>query len=90
MIRTQLYLPDNVYNTLKAVKARQRKTISVLVREALQKVYGTSDAAKRLGIMESAFGVWKKRADLGTTERFVRSLRKDRRRKRITSERRPS
>ncbi len=82
MIRTQLYLDEDLYKVLKDVAARRRKTISELVREALKKVYGTNDVARRLAAINGAFGIWKGREDLGATEDYVRSLRKETRRKR--------
>lgn len=82
MVRTQLYLDDDIYRILKRVSARSRKTISELLRDALRTVYGPGHADERMAALEGAFGAWKGRRDLGATETHVRALRKDTRRAR--------
>ncbi|MFA6033469.1 MAG: CopG family transcriptional regulator [Myxococcota bacterium] len=85
MVRTQLYLDDDIYSVLKDTASRRKKTISQLLREALRMIYGEGGADKNLAILDGAFGIWKGRRDLQTTASTVRNLRKDSRRRRLAS-----
>jgi hypothetical protein len=82
MVRTQLYLDDDIYRVLKNLSAKTRRTISDLLRDALRKVYGPRHGDARMAAVEGVFGIWKGRRDMGTTDSYVRALRKDTRRKR--------
>jgi Arc/MetJ-type ribon-helix-helix transcriptional regulator len=87
VVRTQLYLDDDVYRLLKQVSARNRKTISELLREALRRIYGPNQEFARARALDAAFGMWKGRRDLGDTDRYVRALRSDTRRKSLQTAR---
>lgn len=85
MVRTQLYVDDDLYRVLKNLAARSRRTVSDLLREALRKTYGTTRSDERMAAVNRAFGVWKGRRDLGPTDTFIRGLRKGTRRKLIAA-----
>ncbi len=81
MHRTQLYLDDGVYQRLRSVADKQGRTISDLVREAVARAYGATQADERISTLESMAGLWRDRGDLGGTSAYVRRLRRDTRRK---------
>ena len=84
MKRTQLYLHEDIWKALH-IRSRQRKTsISELVREAVREKYGSSPADRKEA-MDALVGIWKDRADLRDSEKYVRRLRKGKRLARITS-----
>ena len=82
MKRTQLYLDEELWNTLHAQALREKTTISDLVRKAARERYVYSPEQRRADMM-AAVGVWKDRTDLPDTEAFVRNLRKGTRLKRL-------
>ncbi len=83
MRRTQLYLEDDVWETLHILARQSRTTVSELARKAIREKY-LGDAARRKDVLLSAVGLWKDRTDLPDTGTYVRSLRKGDRLKRIS------
>jgi hypothetical protein len=83
MRRTQLYLDDDLWNTLHTRARSEGTTISALVRQAARERYlGNLD--ERREAMEAIVGIWKDRTDLpDSTEEYVRSLRRDTRIERL-------
>jgi hypothetical protein len=83
MRRTQLYLDDDLWNTLHTRARSEGTTISALVRQAARERYlGNLD--ERREAMEAIVGIWKDRTDLpDSTEEYVRSLRRDSRIERL-------
>lgn len=75
MKRTQLYLDDDLWQTLHANAKTQRTTISDLVRKAVREKYSIDFEARRKAMM-GIVGIWKDRDDLPDTEEYVRSLRR--------------
>jgi len=75
--RTQLYLDKTTHARLKAAARRRGRTISDLVREALELVYGSPHTADRLATLRGIAGLWRDRDDLGDTAGYVRRLRRD-------------
>jgi predicted transcriptional regulator len=82
MVRTQLYLDDDVHRRLRELAQKQGRTISDLVREAVARAYGTEHEEARLSTLEGITGLWRDRDDLAPTDEYVRQLRRDTRRKR--------
>lgn len=80
MHRTQLYLGRAIHARLKAVAKRRGRTVSDLVREALELVYGSADTRERLTTLRGIAGLWRNRDDLDDTDAYVRRLRRDTRR----------
>ena len=83
MRRTQLYLDDDLWNTLHTRARSEGTTISALVRQAARERY-LGNLAERREAMEAIVGIWKDRTDLpDSTEEYVRSLRRDSRIERL-------
>jgi Ribbon-helix-helix protein, copG family len=82
MRRTQLYLDDDLWNTLHARARSAGTTMSELVREAIRERYlGKLDERKTA--MQAAVGLWKERQDIGGSAAYVRGLRRGKRLRRI-------
>lgn len=77
MVRTQLYLDEAIHRRLRDLAAKQRRTLSDLVREALVRAYGVPDADEQERTLRAIEGLWRDRKDLGTTNEYVRRLRRD-------------
>jgi len=82
MVRTQLYLDVRMHGRLRELADRQGRTVSDLVRDALTRAYGATEADQRLATLEGINGLWQDREDLGATDAYVRRLRRDTRRSR--------
>jgi len=82
MRRTQLYLEDDLWNSLHAHARSQRSTISELVRQAVRERYlGKLD--ERRQAMQDFVGIRKNRSDLPAATEYVRGLRRGRRLERL-------
>lgn len=80
MKRTQIYLDDRQRRQLDKVAKRTRRTVSELIREAIDARYATTPKSDFLEALRAgAFGIWKQRPDLGPTDTYVRRLRRGRR-----------
>ncbi|TMC41993.1 MAG: CopG family transcriptional regulator [Chloroflexi bacterium] len=80
MRRTQIYLDDRQRRKLDRVAKRTGRTVADLIREAIDARYTASPREDFLEALRAgAFGVWKERADLGTTDAYVRRQRRGRR-----------
>jgi len=84
MKRTQLYLNEDIWETLHIRARQQRTTISELVRQAVRERYSRSSTDRRHA-MQALVGMWKNRRDLADSTAYVRSLRRGSRLKRIAS-----
>lgn len=77
MRRTQIYLDDRQRRKLDRVAKRTRRTVSDLIREAIDARYAATPREDFLEALRTgAFGVWKGRTDLGTTDAYVRRQRR--------------
>ena len=83
MKRTQLYLDDDMARILATVSRQRGATISELVRECVREKFGQAGAVDKAAIARRLAGMWKDRTDLGDTGRFVRTLRKGSRRRKL-------
>jgi hypothetical protein len=84
MRRTQIYLDDQQRRKLERVAKRTHRTLSELIREAIDARYAATPKEDFLEALRSgAFGVWKARKDLGTTDAYVRRQRRGRRIERL-------
>ncbi len=84
MHRTQLYLDRAIHARLKALAKRGGLTVSQLVRDALELVYGSTQTGERLATLRGIAGLWRDRED-GDADVYVRRLRRDTRRARSRS-----
>ena len=77
MRRTQIYLDDRQRRKLDRVAKRTRRTVSDLIREAIDARYAATPREDFLDALRTgAFGVWKERNDLGRTDAYVRRQRR--------------
>lgn len=68
MIRTQISLTLEERTVLDAESARTGKSLSALIRDAVEKVYGSSrNGADELVILNQTFGAWPDRSEDGAT-----------------------
>lgn len=82
MVRTEVYLDEAIHARLRTLARQQGRTISDLVREALARAYGTTDAQAGQAAVMAALGLWKGRDDIGDPREYVRRLRRGTRRRR--------
>ncbi|MDX1387729.1 MAG: CopG family transcriptional regulator [Acidobacteriota bacterium] len=82
MVRTQLYLDEQIHARLRDLARKQGRTLSELVREALERAYGTGGTDERLRTLRGVEGLWRGRRDIGKADAYVRRLRSDTRRSR--------
>ena len=80
VVRTQLYLDEAIHARLRSLARQQGRTVSELVREALVRAYGTTDAQARQAAVMAILGLWKDRADIREPREYVRRLRRGTRR----------
>jgi predicted DNA-binding protein len=76
MVRTQLFLSEAIHTRLRLLAKKQGRTVSELAREALERVYGSTTADERERTLRAIEGLWQGRSDLGSTNAYVRNLRK--------------
>jgi predicted DNA-binding protein len=82
--RTQIYLDDGQRRKLDRVAKRTQRTVSDLIREAIDARYAATPRDDFLEALRTgAFGVWKERNDLGKTDAYVRRQRRGRRLNRL-------
>jgi predicted transcriptional regulator len=80
MRRTQIYLDDGQRRKLDRVAKRTHRTVSDLIREAIDARYAATPREDFIEALRAgAFGVWKERGDLGKTDAYVRRQRRGRR-----------
>jgi predicted DNA-binding protein len=80
MRRTQIYLDDRQRRKLDQVAKRTHRTVSELIREAIDARYAATPKEDFLAALRAgAFGVWKERPDLGPTDSYVRRVRRGKR-----------
>ena len=82
MVRMQLYLDEAIHARLRKLSRQRGRSISDLVREALVRAYGTTDAEARQAAVMAVLGLWKGRVDIGAPREYVRRLRHGTRRRR--------
>ncbi len=82
MRRTQLYLDDDLWNTLHAHATRTGTTISDLVRTAARSHY-MGHVDQRRSDLKAAVGLWSDHSELADSTDYVRNLRKSTRAQRL-------
>jgi predicted transcriptional regulator len=83
MVRTQLYLDDDMHRRLRDLSRKQGRTVSELVREALVRTYGKPDVDRLESTLNAIAGLWRDRDDLPDTDAYVRRLRSGTRLRRL-------
>ena len=82
MRRTQLYLDDELWGTLRIRSQQAGTSVSELVRRAVREKYSVG-LGSRQQAMRAFAGIWNDRTDLADAEAYLRALRKGSRLKRI-------
>jgi hypothetical protein len=77
MVRTQLFLDNAMHLRLRTLARQQGRTVSELVREALERTFGAGTIEERRRTRCAVMGIWRDRKDLGSTREYVRRLRRD-------------
>jgi len=77
MVRTQLYLDEQIHSHLRRIARQQGRTVSDLVRDALMRTYGAGRDDIKLKSLRSIAGLWRGRDDIEDTRAYVRRLRRD-------------
>ena len=78
--RTQIYLDDRQRRKLDQVAKRTHRTVSELIREAIDARYAATPKEEFLDALRTGvFGVWKERRDLGPTDSYVTRVRRGKR-----------
>jgi predicted DNA-binding protein len=80
MRRTQIYLDEEQLAQLQAVAKTSSRSVSEIIREAIDEKLARAeepdDFERALAV---AAGIWARRADIVSTEEYVRRVRQDRR-----------
>jgi len=82
MVRTQLFLDEELHARLKALARKQGRTVSELARETLRRALDRSPQEEEARTLKGIFGLWRDRKDIGSTDAYVRKLRRGTRRRR--------
>jgi len=80
MVRTQLFLTEAIHARLRSLARIQGRTVSDLVREAIERAFGHGSADERERTLRAIEGIWRGRRDIGDTDEYVRRLRRSTRR----------
>ena len=80
MRRHQIYLDDKQVAQLKAAAKTSARSVSEIIRDAIgEKLARAEETDDFERALVAAAGIWARRADIGSTEEYVRKLRRDRR-----------
>ena len=82
MIRTQLFLEEAMHSRLRSLARAQGRTVSDLVREAIQRSFPSEPEDERSRTLRAIAGLWKDRDDIGDPAAYVRRLRRSTKRSR--------
>ena len=64
MVRTQIYLSEGEHQGLHALAKKTGKTLSELVRTAIDRMLQPTAPEDRLALLRQARGMWEQRTDL--------------------------
>ena len=79
MKRTQIYLNNEQYNNLMIESKKTNKTMSELIREAVNYKFGVTKKVDFNTAIDTIAGLWEKRKDIKSSKDYVSNLRKDER-----------
>ncbi len=72
MVRTQIYLTKVEHQHLRALSRTTGRSLSELIRSAIDRVLQTGASTDRLALLRQARGIWKDRDDLPDFETIRR------------------
>ena len=77
MHRTQVLLKESERRVLHLISQKEHASLSELIRRAIEKVYLKEAEDRNLeNAIDSIAGIWAERTDLGSTDSYIRSLRR--------------
>lgn len=79
MKRTQIYLTTKQYDSLSIESRKTKKTVSELIREAIQYKYNMKQKEDFSDIIKEVSGIWKDRTDIKNGIEYVNNIRSDKR-----------
>lgn len=75
MHRTQIYLPQDAYESLIELSQRQGVTLAESIRRAVQVYLRQTEASGLSEALESSFGAWSDRSE--ASEKIVKQMRQE-------------
>ena len=80
MRRKQIYLDEKQVAQLQAAAKTSARSVSEIIRDAIDEKLARADETDDFErALAAAAGIWARRADIGSTDEYVRKLRRDRR-----------
>jgi len=80
MRRTQIYLDEHQVAQLQAAAKTSDRSVSEIIRDAIDEKLARADEPDDFErALLAAAGIWASRADIGSTDEYLRKLRQDRR-----------
>lgn len=79
MKRTQIYLNNEQYNNLIIESKKTSKTMSELIREAVNYKFGITKKIDFNKAIDSVAGLWEDRKDIKSGKDYINNIRKDKR-----------
>jgi Txe/YoeB family toxin of Txe-Axe toxin-antitoxin module len=79
MKRTQIYLTTKQYDSLSIESRKTKKTVSELIREAIQYKYNMKQKEDLSDVIKEVSGIWKDRIDIKNGIEYVNNIRSDKR-----------
>jgi metal-responsive CopG/Arc/MetJ family transcriptional regulator len=80
MRRRQIYLDDKQVAQLRAAAKTSARSVSEIIRDAIDEKLARSDGTDDFErTLAGVAGIWARRTDIGSTDEYVRKLRRDRR-----------
>ena len=79
MKRTQIYLKNEQYNNLIIESKKTSKTMSELIREAVDYKFGITKKIDFNKAIDSVAGLWEDRKDIKSSKDYINNIRKDER-----------
>jgi metal-responsive CopG/Arc/MetJ family transcriptional regulator len=80
MRRRQIYLDDKQVAQLRAAAKTSARSVSEIIRDAIDEKLARGDEADDFErTLTGVAGIWARRDDIGSTDQYVRNLRRDRR-----------
>jgi hypothetical protein len=84
MHRTQVYLKESERRILHLISQQEHVSLSDPIRRAIEQASERTGKERNLEkAVDSIAGIWAGRDDIGSTENYIRSLRKGKRLKRL-------
>ena len=77
MKRTQIYLSDEQHDNLIIESKKTNKTMSELIREAINYKFGITKKIDFKKAVDTIAGLWENRKDIKSSKDYINNIRKD-------------